>query len=371
MNAHSSKLNKMRLPCPRCHAPASIDARECVCGYKFVADHEPQIAAKMPDLDKVVPGFTSSVHKFPLRGEKSEKFDQPAIKETVVFAIPEAETETIIRTAKPESVTIGNQRIVINEQAVSMAGLTTVVSQEPIPARAVWFGLGLKRTIVATVAAVILAAFGFLTFYLSDSLAKLNVPSSSSSQTNSHSAGNESAIRLLSEQGTDETVATESNTTTDTVNESEKAIEQGVDQQPSKPQTETGKEQLTAESSSNEKGVNADDPKVVKSESAEIKTSAANSQNNSAAATARCADGTYSYNKTRSGVCSYRGGVAEWLDGGKPISTTKTTPGTPIKTQTDAKTSGNVRKFILGARGGCYYVSESGNKNYVDKSFCN
>jgi hypothetical protein len=31
-------------------------------------------------------------------------------------------------------------------------------------------------------------------------------------------------------------------------------------------------------------------------------------------ATARCADGTYSFSEHRSGTCSYHGGVAEWLD---------------------------------------------------------
>jgi hypothetical protein len=32
-----------------------------------------------------------------------------------------------------------------------------------------------------------------------------------------------------------------------------------------------------------------------------------------AGATARCADGTYSFSQHRSGTCSYHGGVAEWL----------------------------------------------------------
>ncbi len=32
-----------------------------------------------------------------------------------------------------------------------------------------------------------------------------------------------------------------------------------------------------------------------------------------AGATARCADGTYSFSQHRSGTCSHHGGVAEWL----------------------------------------------------------
>jgi hypothetical protein len=34
-----------------------------------------------------------------------------------------------------------------------------------------------------------------------------------------------------------------------------------------------------------------------------------------ASATARCADGTYSYSATHSGTCSHHGGVSRWLDG--------------------------------------------------------
>jgi hypothetical protein len=29
------------------------------------------------------------------------------------------------------------------------------------------------------------------------------------------------------------------------------------------------------------------------------------------------------------------------------------------------------RKYLLGAKGGCYYLNSAGNKAYVDKEFCN
>jgi endonuclease YncB( thermonuclease family) len=72
------------------------------------------------------------------------------------------------------------------------------------------------------------------------------------------------------------------------------------------------------------------------------------------AATARCNDGSLSYRASRSGSCSGNGGVAEWLSG----------PGTPA-----ASTSGD-RKYVLGSRGGCYYIRPSGSKTYVDKKLC-
>lgn len=35
------------------------------------------------------------------------------------------------------------------------------------------------------------------------------------------------------------------------------------------------------------------------------------------------------------------------------------------------KTDASGRTYMLGPRGGCYYLSASGKKNYVDKSYCN
>lgn len=69
---------------------------------------------------------------------------------------------------------------------------------------------------------------------------------------------------------------------------------------------------------------------------------------------ARCADGTYSYSASRSAACSGRGGVGEWLSGDKPA------------TNSGAK---NVA-YILGPRGGCYYLDPSGRKIYVEKKYC-
>lgn len=70
---------------------------------------------------------------------------------------------------------------------------------------------------------------------------------------------------------------------------------------------------------------------------------------------ARCADGTYSYSASRAAACSGRGGVSEWLSGEKPVSNAG---------------SKNVA-YILGPRGGCYYLDSSGRKVYVEKKFCN
>lgn len=40
-------------------------------------------------------------------------------------------------------------------------------------------------------------------------------------------------------------------------------------------------------------------------------------------------------------------------------------------TETPARTTGVDRGYIRGPRGGCYYISGSGRKVYVDRSLCN
>lgn len=71
--------------------------------------------------------------------------------------------------------------------------------------------------------------------------------------------------------------------------------------------------------------------------------------------TAKCADGTFSYANSNSAACAQRGGVSAWLGEGKAIP------------QTNAP---NVA-YILGPKGGCYYLSKSNEKIYVDKKHCN
>lgn len=69
---------------------------------------------------------------------------------------------------------------------------------------------------------------------------------------------------------------------------------------------------------------------------------------------ARCADGTYSFSASKSAACSGRGGVGEWMTDGRPASNT------PAKQAA----------YVLGPRGGCYYLDSSNKKIYVEKKFC-
>lgn len=70
---------------------------------------------------------------------------------------------------------------------------------------------------------------------------------------------------------------------------------------------------------------------------------------------ARCSDGTYSFSASKSAACSGRGGVSEWMSGDKPSVGT-----TPAKQAA----------YVLGPRGGCYYLDSSNKKIYVEKKYC-
>ena len=69
---------------------------------------------------------------------------------------------------------------------------------------------------------------------------------------------------------------------------------------------------------------------------------------------ARCADGTYSYSASKSAACAGRGGVGEWIGEGKAA------PTTPARQAA----------YVLGPRGGCYYLDGSSKKIYVEKKYC-
>lgn len=44
---------------------------------------------------------------------------------------------------------------------------------------------------------------------------------------------------------------------------------------------------------------------------------------------------------------------------------------TPSRRSSDTPNTGNYGGYIRGPRGGCYYISSSGRKVYVDRSMCN
>ena len=67
--------------------------------------------------------------------------------------------------------------------------------------------------------------------------------------------------------------------------------------------------------------------------------------------TARCADGTYSFAASKAEACVGRGGVSD------PATAARV----PVRNAA----------YVLGPRGGCYYLDASGKKNYVEKKYCN
>ncbi|HEX2640709.1 MAG TPA: thermonuclease family protein [Pyrinomonadaceae bacterium] len=101
--------------------------------------------------------------------------------------------------------------------------------------------------------------------------------------------------------------------------------------------------------------------------STETSLSNSNAARSSTGATARCRDGAFNYSQTRRGACSGHGGVAEWLT---VVAETAKATTTVVEAQTPAKQTSSSSDYTLGPRGGCYHLSDSGRKVYVDKSLC-
>jgi hypothetical protein len=54
-----------------------------------------------------------------------------------------------------------------------------------------------------------------------------------------------------------------------------------------------------------------------------------------------------------------------------PLYTPPSTPTTPSTPSNRSSSNSEHRGYIRGSRGGCYYISGSGRKVYVDRSMCN
>lgn len=80
-------------------------------------------------------------------------------------------------------------------------------------------------------------------------------------------------------------------------------------------------------------------------------------------ATARCADGTYSFSHTHSGTCSHHGGVAQWLDGSPPSGRERVAVGRTVLLRARTRTGGCRRGALPDRRctPGAYYSALTRN----------
>ena len=88
-------------------------------------------------------------------------------------------------------------------------------------------------------------------------------------------------------------------------------------------------------------------------------------------ATALCRDGTFSHSTSKTGKCFGHGGLRRLRPAAPdaaPATAPRATPSTPRPAA--SRTSRTTREYILGPRGGCYYLSPSGRKVYVDHAYC-
>lgn len=357
MKAHSSKLNGMRLPCPRCHNPASIEARVCSCGYRFVADPLPRVKHQMPELKEVIPGFQPIVHKIPIKQDRKVFSGHPGNGgKNIVYLKPEthalgkSERKDIVADNVVEEPPTDDRYI---DSILPLAGLTTITSQSLSDDGWLNFKRGLKYLILTIIAVGIIGVVGGIIAVDKQTLQGF---------VDSPSAAFQTPIPV-------EPVRVDETVKPDPQSEPERiAIDEHTSEQQTFRSEKNGTGQKLSEGTSGDPQVVERDTRV---EPDNLNgTSTADLPRNTATAKARCGDGTYSYRDSRNGVCSYRGGVAEWLDGSGDVAS-KTSELSRGKKTADARPDDPSRKFILGARGGCYYLGSTGSKNYVDKSFCN
>lgn len=313
-----AKSNMLSLPCPKCHKPNPVESGICACGHRLIKQEVSAVtvAAPFPDIQSILP----------------ELKKKPANLRLVVPA-----------EAKPESPAPTRPKLV----EVSSSTVDSPMFELPqsgFRQRRRVYGVVFAGLVLSTAFAAYLAGFIEVPASLKQNAEPLRL-----TQSETAAAGDE-------QNSIDKVAET-------TVGEQTAGASDGSE-------AVTGTAVKTPSARPNEKRVAVSDPKVIDAEPKSTETATADNQPapatpekepaNTAVAVARCGDGTYSYRKSASVTCAYRGGVAKWLDGTKPSPSAAKLP----KPETD-------RAYVLGSRGGCYYTTASGSKKYVDKSYCN
>lgn len=305
----------------------------------------------MPELKRVVPGFKPIVHKFPAPSANTASAE---VQET-------AKISTSKESANKDAISVPVASAPKEYAESEPNGLTTVYSEPQLgflpPGKYGLFTYVLAGTSVIAIAIVL----GGLMLLNSWGAGAAETPNQTRASEVPSLKTEESApsAEAKPDISTDGGFAFSNEETADIVRDTGPSIDENSKASHKKPVEQPKPVGLLAERA------HENSKEIVSTEKAATANTVETA--NTAVATARCADGTFSYRKTRSGTCSHRGGVAEWLDGSKA----STKPAEVKQAKSEVPLSNGERKFILGSRGGCYYLGPTGNKNYVDKSFCN
>ncbi|HMO80290.1 MAG TPA: hypothetical protein PKD24_05830 [Pyrinomonadaceae bacterium] len=329
--------NLVSLPCPKCRQPNPVEAASCKCGHRFFADaigaeenSFPSIQVALPELQ-----LTARTTAAAAPAKRSEP------------SAPAASTERPLSEALQPAVTIDVRRASSIHAAPVYRELSILAESQPerLPK---WRLLVPAGAIAATLAiagawsgyfGTIESVFGVT----SDEVPVAEQPAGPTDDGSTVGATTEEA---------DTTASDESSSTVDEQTQSE-VPGTNVDEGRGPVRRDTVGSPRTAAprtfAPAGETAVAERSASATETAPAEPRASA-----NRATPVALCGDGTYSYSKSGD-PCAQRGGVAERYTPGRPV--TEVTPP-------------EARTYILGPRGGCYYLNSSGRKVYVNKELC-
>lgn len=346
------------LPCPKCSRPNPVEARICGCGHWFLRDTAPPAEQKkFPALNVLMPELLAEpsnrtvshrAQDQPVRGRprSAPEMESP---EKATALVTEQRSEPI---TKPE--TQAASPTIVSSRSAEERGLP-VYREITAPG----FGDGSSRrrwpvflSVGAVISAVVAGAFwsgviGPQATQPSNNFAA--VPVAVNEQKEDDRAEEQPAVADVEPETEDVAVQPE-NTVKDDVRLS-------ASEKDPVPTSKTGQirpiENTAASANTGDETVElVPIPAAPEKNETQPQPKAANK----AVPVARCNDGTYSYRSSRGEVCGQRGGVAEMLGSGG--------------SKKDPAPREN-RTYILGPRGGCYYLGKTGSKVYVDKKFCN
>lgn len=325
-----SKL--VSIPCPKCKQPNDFEAQKCSCGHSFIQESA-NAPTRLPALKLVLP----------------QMMELPQAKARV----PESEPEAVVE-AKPQEA----------QEPPAAVPQTLLITNEPSQSEPSVKRRGLWVWGVAAVLLAFLAGFGISRFSAGESIPVQNAEAAPVGLT-------EQAVKSEDREPVSDIVSSPSATDGSPAENAAQPVDR---EEPGQALT-TKNAAETRTSGQTEAGPNASGNETRTAAAKQPAADTANSSTTSQASppvnsetvkattapataktrpVARCSDGTYSYSSVRSEVCAQRGGVAEW--------NSKTTP---------AQKNTDVRAYVTGPKGGCYYLTSSGAKVYVEKNFCN
>lgn len=332
------------IPCPTCKSLNQFDAKACSCGHSFVMDRA-VIPSKMPPLSLVLPNQNGRT----IAEKQFKTIEQPTADHPREDGVSEKELwptlgiiDTNTESMSPDLPTFGNAS----------------------KARIYRIGFGVAACIAVTCAFI--AGIAVSRYSPPPDTPSMNSDASQAVTAKSNPSI-ESSSQRPSDKVRDPSVSDAVSKDAPVSSDGSRTLQPPIIAAESSDEQSSTARRMNPDAQKESSGVlvnrtivvhesedtNASPPKEKEEGAPPLNAGAVGS--NKRRPIAKCNDGTFSYSAVRSDVCSQRGGVSEW--------TNERIPNRP----NDAE----IRAFILGPKGGCYYLNGSGTKVYVARKYCN